>query len=339
MPSCGSQVTICELPIRFDTYQGCTHGCSYCFARRKNGDISTVKPFESEDALRRFISGKRNQETSWCDWNIPIHWGGMSDPFQPAERLQKRSLKCLKIFADTGYPFVFSTKGAIVVEDEYLELLTKCNAVAQISMVSPKYDRLEPGAPSFEERLSMLPKLAQVTKRLIVRISPYALGLSNEVSSFMSVYKSAGVYGVEIEGMKRQNKREGLVKIGGDWCYPKENLERDFEVIKSSAKSEGLAFFVGENRLRVMGDDTCCCGVSGLSGFTPNRANLNRLIKNEPILYSSKMKETGTAKPFQQGYAQDQAKALQLCQMSYADCMTIYSNTKNALRVMGLLSD
>jgi len=261
----------------------------------------------------------------------------MSDPFQPAERLHKRSLKCLKIFADTGYPFVFSTKGAIVVEDEYLELLTKCNAVAQISMVSPKYDRLEPGAPSFEERLSMLPKLAQVTKRLIVRISPYALGLSTEVSSFMSVYKSAGVYGVEIEGMKRQNKREGLVKIGGDWCYPKENLERDFEVIKSSAKSEGLAFFVGENRLRVMGDDTCCCGVSGLSGFTPNRANLNRLIKNEPILYSSKMKETGTAKPFQQGYAQDQAKALQLSQMSYADCMEIYSNTRNALRIMGLL--
>ena len=27
--SCGSQVILCNLPVRFDTYVGCSHGCRY----------------------------------------------------------------------------------------------------------------------------------------------------------------------------------------------------------------------------------------------------------------------------------------------------------------------
>jgi len=35
MPACGSQVVLCSLPVRFDTYRGCGHACAYCFAGRK----------------------------------------------------------------------------------------------------------------------------------------------------------------------------------------------------------------------------------------------------------------------------------------------------------------
>ena len=77
---CGSQIILCNLPVRFDTYRGCSHGCRYCFAQKKN-DISHIERDESVDGLRSFIEGKRGNETEWCDWNIPIHWGGMSDPF------------------------------------------------------------------------------------------------------------------------------------------------------------------------------------------------------------------------------------------------------------------
>lgn len=82
---CGSQIILCNLPVRFDTYRGCSHGCRYCFAQKKN-DISHIERDESVDGLRSFIEGKRGNETEWCDWNIPIHWGGMSDPFQPVEK-------------------------------------------------------------------------------------------------------------------------------------------------------------------------------------------------------------------------------------------------------------
>lgn len=72
---CGSQVVLCEYPIRLDTYRGCSHGCRYCFAQNKT-DISVIRPDNCIEALRRFIVGKRTTETNWCDWTIPLHWGG-----------------------------------------------------------------------------------------------------------------------------------------------------------------------------------------------------------------------------------------------------------------------
>lgn len=118
---CGSQIILCNLPVRFDTYRGCSHGCRYCFAQKKN-DISHIERDESVDGLRSFIEGKRGNETEWCDWNIPIHWGGMSDPFQPVEKQIRASYECLKLLAETKYPFVVSTKGRLVADPEYHDL-------------------------------------------------------------------------------------------------------------------------------------------------------------------------------------------------------------------------
>ena len=108
MPDCGSQIVLCDVPIRFDTYKGCSHGCKYCFVYRKY-DISKIKKAEGKEALISFIKDKRVQETSWCDWNIPLHWGGVSDTLQHIERKMRNSLECLKVFAQTKYPFIVST--------------------------------------------------------------------------------------------------------------------------------------------------------------------------------------------------------------------------------------
>ena len=59
----------------------------------------------------------------------------MSDPFQPCEKTMRISYRALQVFAETGYPFVVSTKGKLVADDEYLELIKKCNCAVQISMV------------------------------------------------------------------------------------------------------------------------------------------------------------------------------------------------------------
>lgn len=78
MPTTGSQIAICDLPIRFDTYEGCSHMCSYCFVLRKN-DLK-VKNGESATAILNWVKGSRNAETRWCDWDIPLHWGGGKRP-------------------------------------------------------------------------------------------------------------------------------------------------------------------------------------------------------------------------------------------------------------------
>lgn len=109
---CGSQIILCNLPVRFDTYRGCSHGCRYCFAQKKN-DISHIERDESVDGLRSFIEGKRGNETEWCDWNIPIHWGGMSDPFGPGEVNGGKLRQCVMLVNS--------------VKNDYKSLLTYCS--------------------------------------------------------------------------------------------------------------------------------------------------------------------------------------------------------------------
>lgn len=294
MPSSGSQTILCGLPIRFDTYSGCSHMCQYCFAQKKI-NLNNIRINETEKALRAFIEGKRTQETSWCDWDIPLHWGGLSDPFQPLEKRHRVSLECLKVFAETHYPFVVSTKGKLITDPEYLALLQRCNCVVQISAVCSKYDALEQGAPSFEERIKMIQVLSKTVPRVIVRIQPYMTEVHGDVMQNMQRFKAVGAYGVIVEGMKFNKKQPGLVKVGGDFAYDKQTLEQHFRSLKNEAHKYGLKFYCGENRLRAMGDSLTCCGIDGLQGFKPNEYNLCHILNGCKAKPTEKMKEIGTA--------------------------------------------
>lgn len=75
MPECGTQITICDVPVRFDTYKGCSHNCKYCFVYRKY-NINNIELGEGYNSLKSWIEGKRTDVTKWCDWDIPLHWGG-----------------------------------------------------------------------------------------------------------------------------------------------------------------------------------------------------------------------------------------------------------------------
>lgn len=318
--ACGSQVVLCEYPIRLDTYKGCSHGCRYCFAQNKT-DISVVNPDNCVESLRRFIAGKRTAETNWCDWAIPLHWGGLSDPFQPAEREFGVSLKALEVFAETGYPFIVSTKGRLVVEEPYLSLLRKCNAVVQVSMVCSSYDRMEPGAPTFEERLGMVRKLSGCVRRVIVRAQPYITNVRDEFVGNLQRIAEAGAWGVTLEGMKFREGKPGLVKVRGDYCYPEETLRMHYERIRRECDRVGLHFFCAENRLRGIGESTACCGCGGLEGFVGNRHNV---VSNADGTHppTERMAREGTATCFK-ALHQDAGSSRALSRRSFAEQMAI----------------
>lgn len=222
----------------------------------------------------------------------------MSDPFQPCEKEHRVSMKALEIFAETGYPVIISTKGKLITDDEYLNVLKRCNAVVQVSMIAPRYDTLEPGCPTYQERLEMLKKLAPNCKRLIVRIQPYTTDVLREVLDNIPRIADAGAYGIIVEGMKSVKGVKGMVKIAGDFCYPYEVLQSHFEMVRDKAHEFGLAFFSGENRLRSMGDSLTCCGCEGVEGFKTNHYNLNHIMNGDKVEPTEKMKEVGTAYPF-----------------------------------------
>ncbi len=291
---------LCDVPIRFDTYRGCSHGCLYCFVTLKaKTKRDTPEIYEGPKGLSNWIKGFRPQRLDWCDWEIPLHWGGMSDPFQPCEREIKNSLQCLEIFAETQYPVVISTKGKLIAEDPYLSLVANSNSAMQISLVSPKYDELEVGAPSYIERLKVIEKLSGKAKRVIVRVQPYMLEVREDVRQLIKTLSSLGVYGITIEGLKLKRKQKGLERVGGDFVYPLQILQPHLQELKEECHSIGLKFYCGENRLRFMGDDLCCCGVDGLQGFEVSTANLNHYLYDpEGPIFTQAMNNSGTGEVF-----------------------------------------
>jgi len=335
LPHCGSQVILCDLPVRFDTYHGCAHACSYCFVRAKRRNLADVGPAESVAALRRWIAGERAQETRWCNWRIPLHIGGLSDPLQPAERVQHRTLACLELLAAEHYPFVLSTKSTLAVEAPWLDVLSQGRAVVQVSMVAPSFDRMEPGAPPFRARLATIRRLVPRVSRVLVRIQPYMPDVLRPVLKVLPRYASAGVHGVIVEGLKRKHAAAGTVKVGADWCLPVDVLRRDLECIRSRCHELGLRFYAAENRLRRLSDDRCCCGVDGLPGFRPNRANLNSLVFGQSLRYRSAMQLAGSGVCFK-ALAQCPVSTVALKRLSYADCMELAAAVPAWRKAMGL---
>ena len=305
MIDCGSQITICDMPVHFDNYVGCSHSCEYCFVKRMK-DINKIKPIKNcYNNLKGFINGKRQSDTNWCDWNIPIHWGGMSDPFQPIEKNNKENIdstyNILRLLAETKYPIVISTKGKLCIEQEYLELLEQCNVVMQISCISKYYDNIEKGAPTYKERLHIIDVLSKKVQRVIVRCQPYIPDVKHDIlRNSLIEFTQAGAYSVIFEGMKYTKKplncRYELERVGGDLCYNKQLLQEHFELFRNKAHDLGLKFFVGENRLRTMGDSLCCCGCSDL--FQVNTFNCNHLLNGDKTEPTEAMKQKGSAAVF-----------------------------------------
>jgi len=335
MPECGSQIILCDLPIRFDTYTGCSHGCTYCFTRKKNANLSAVIPSESAGSIRRFIRGERKETTKWCDWDIPLHWGGMSDGFQPVEKKEGRSLDALKAFAETGYPVVISTKGALIASPDYLSVLRAANAVVQVSIASPLYDASEPGAPAFDERLEMLRRLSPCSKRTIARVQPYIIEAHDSILEGLEKIRDTGCSGVVVEGLKAAKKKNGLVRIGQDYCYQVSALRRRFSEIRDRCHELGMRFYCGENRLRSMGDHLCCCGIDGLAGFKGTEANGNHHFFSGGAKYTKRMEETGTAMVFRNAFAQKTESARLLERLSYAKVMEKVLKTRTVHRIFG----
>ena len=96
-----------DVGFRFSVnpYRGCSHGCSYCYARPTHEYLGLnagldfeTKIFVKEDAadlFREFLSGK-----NWVP--EPIALSGVTDCYQPAERRFRLTRRCLEVAVEVS---------------------------------------------------------------------------------------------------------------------------------------------------------------------------------------------------------------------------------------------
>ena len=149
-------------------YQGCEHGCVYCYARPSHAylDLSPGLDFETRlfakpdaPALLRAELAKPGYV---CD---PIALGSNTDPYQPIEREWKVTRQILEVLAEHEHPFTIVTKSALVERDVDLIAPMAAKNMARVYVSVTTLDRdlartLEPRAAAPPRRLAAIRTLA-----------------------------------------------------------------------------------------------------------------------------------------------------------------------------------
>ncbi len=151
-----------EVDYCFNPYVGCTHACTYCYAR----------------FMGRF-TGHANEPWGTyidCKVNAPellakeapkikkqggiVIIGSVTDCYQHAEKKYKLTRKCLEIFLQHQIPVSILTKSSLVKRDfDLLEQFEYCELGMSISILDDKHRKvLELGASSPQDRIDILEK-------------------------------------------------------------------------------------------------------------------------------------------------------------------------------------
>ena len=148
-------------------YQGCEHGCVYCYARPTHAfhDLSPGLDFETKlfakpnaPALLRAELAKRGYV---CD---PIALGTNTDPYQPIEREWKVTRGILEVLREHEHPFTIVTKSALVERDLDLIAPMAAKNMARVYISITTLDKAL--ARSLEPRAATPPRRLQAIKTL-----------------------------------------------------------------------------------------------------------------------------------------------------------------------------
>ena len=182
-------------------YNGCSHGCSYCYARPSHAylGLSPGLDFESRIFFKPDAARLLEQELSARKYVCKrIHIGGNTDPYQPDERELKITRSVLKVAARFNQPVSVITKSSLITRD--LDILGPmgCDRLATAFVSITTLDRglaraMEPRASTPARRLEAISRLAEAGVPVGVGFAPVIPGLNDhELESVLEAAAKAG---------------------------------------------------------------------------------------------------------------------------------------------------
>lgn len=162
----------CFYPTRLDTYgKGCYFDCSYCYAKGLLDFRCLWNPntpaTPTVEELIKIIK------------NIPkgsvVRLGGMTDCFQPIERIKRTTYKTIKLLNKRKIHYLIVTKSDLIMRKEYLDLMDKKLAHIQVSIPTNnnKVLNLTDNAKPFENRKEVVENLYEKGFDVSLRLAPF----------------------------------------------------------------------------------------------------------------------------------------------------------------------
>jgi DNA repair photolyase len=180
-------------------YRGCSHACTYCFARVTHTymDMNAGRDFESKIVVKvnavELLRGKLRSK-GWSGEHIAM--GTATDPYQRAEGRYKLMPGIIKALADYRNPFSILTKGTLILRD--LELLAAARDVTDVSAAfsigtldDDAWNRSEPGTPHPKKRMEAVAKLNDAGIPCGVMLAPVLPGITDSRAQIARVVDAA----------------------------------------------------------------------------------------------------------------------------------------------------
>ncbi|MEP7323896.1 MAG: PA0069 family radical SAM protein [Saprospiraceae bacterium] len=232
------------LPYSINPYQGCEHGCVYCYARNTHPywGYSAGLDFEKNilikenvpQLLRAFLN-KKNYQVG------PIMISGNTDCYQPAEQKYQLTRKVLEICLEYKQPVGLITKNALVLRDmDIIQQLAEEQLVYVILSITTLEEslrqKLEPRTATILKRLQTVEKLSNANIPVNVMMAPIIPGLTDtEIFKMVKKVKDYGAWDLFYTILRLNGDVEVIFK---DWVE-KNFPDRAQKILNQTAEAHG----------------------------------------------------------------------------------------------------
>lgn len=204
-------------------YQGCEHGCVYCYARNTHEywGYSAGLDFERKIIVKKNAAELLEKEFSHKNWKPqPIMLSGNTDCYQPIEKELEITRSILKVCLKYKHPISIITKNTLILRDiDVLTELAELNLVHVMISITGTDEKmrllLEPRTSTYKNRIEVISKLTKHGIPCDVMIAPIIPGINHH--EIPKVMEQAGLAGATNASMTIVRLNGSVEHIFKDW--------------------------------------------------------------------------------------------------------------------------
>ena len=194
-----------QMPFRWtiNPFRGCSHACSYCFARptHKYLDFNAGRDFEREIVVKVNAPERLRAELARPSWKGEhIALGTNTDPYQWVEGRYKLMRGIWQAMIDARNPGSILTKSPLLLRDLDLmkELASRADFGAALSiptMEEKAWRATEPHTPNPRARMEAVAELTRAGIRTGILIAPLMPGINDDPAQVAEILEMASEAG------------------------------------------------------------------------------------------------------------------------------------------------
>ncbi len=256
-----NKVESADIPMEWslNPYQGCEHGCVYCYARNTHPywGYSAGVEFEQKILVKRNAAELLEKELKKKTWKAsPVMFAGNTDVYQPAERQFGITRACLDVFWKYRHPVGVITKNSLILRDlDVLKRLNSENLVTVAISITTLDDTLrrflEPRTATVQQRLKTVETLSAAGIPVFVMLAPIIPGLNeHEIFAVAKAVADRGALGM---GYTMVRLNGDVAVIFEDWLRKNEPGRAD-KILNKIREVHGGNLYDSRSGVRMRGE-------------------------------------------------------------------------------------